>query len=168
LGEDTDIDVASGSITSEQITARTGKWVPTSQVGFTEGTVTVTGSGGTPSHVEDTDYLVDLRNGAILAIDGGAITDGDTIEVSADYGARSGFRINAAKTESLSVALLVDGRSMRPEDSGKKLRILVHKVNLRPAGGNDLMSDEWVAPQFGGTLITPTGKSEPFYYEEFS
>lgn len=168
LGEDTDVDVASGSITSEEIVARTGKWVPTSQVGFTTGTVSVTGTGGSPTHAEDTDYLVDLRNGAILAIDGGAITAGATIEVSADYGARAGFRINAAKTESLSVALLVDGRSLRPEDSDKTIRTLIHKVNLRPAGGNDLMSDEWVSPQFGGTMVTPSGKDEPFYYEEFS
>jgi len=168
LGLDTDIDVASGSITAEQIVARTGTWVPTSQVMLSDAGLTVTGTGGTPSYTEDTDYLVDHRNGAILAIDGGGIADGTTIEVNASYGGRSGFKISAGRRESITAAFLLDGRSLRPEDSGKVIRWKADRVTFRPAGGNDLMSQEWLAAQFSGTILIPTGADEPFVYEEYS
>jgi len=169
LGQDVDIAVSSGSVTEEEVVARTGKWVPLANVNLDEGTPpTVTGPGGSPSHAASTDYVIDYRNGMIRAIEGGAITDGDTIEVGYSYGARDGFRVNGAKSESITTALLMDGKSLRQADSGKVIRLIIEQVALRPAGGTDLKSDEWLAPQLTGTLITPTGKSQPFFYEEYT
>lgn len=168
LGLEENIAVASGSITDEEITARLGKWVPTSQVMLESSGLTVTDGGSTPTtYVLDTDYLVDLRNGAILALPGGAIADGQTISVSASYGGRDGFRIKGGRVEALTVAMLLDGRSLRPEDSGKIIRWVAKRVNIRPSGGNDLMSDEWLTAEFAGTLLIPQGESEPFVYEEY-
>lgn len=168
LGLDTDIDVASGSITSEEVTARIGKWVPTSQVMLESSGLTVTGPSGTPSYTDGTDFLVDLRNGAIKALEGGGITDGATIEVSASYGGREGFKISAGRREAITAAFLLDGRSLRPEDSGKVIRWKADRINFRPAGGNDLMSQEWLSAQFSGTILIPQGADEPFTYEEYS
>ena len=169
LGLDTDITVASGSITEEPIIARVGKWVPTSQVMLAESGLTVTTNGGSPTTLtKDTDYLVDLRNGAILALPGGAISEGDTILVSASYGGREGFKISAGRREAITAAFLLDGRSLRPEDSGKVIRWKADRINFRPAGGNDLMSQEWLSAQFSGTILIPQGASEPFTYEEYS
>ena len=169
LGLDTDINVASGTITNEVITARLGKWVPTSQVMLVSSGITVTDGGTTPvPYVRDTDYLVDLRNGAILALPGGDITEGQQISVSASYGGRSGFKISAGRREAITAAFLLDGRSLRPEDSGKVIRWKADRINFRPAGGNDLMGQEWLAAQFSGTILIPQGADEPFTYEEYS
>ena len=167
LGLRSDISVSNGSLSAEEITARTGKWVPTSQVGFDTGSVSVTDDAD-QALTEDTDYRVDLRNGAILAIDGGAISDGDTIKVTATYGSRAGYSISAARVEQLTVRLLFDGRSLRTADAGKIIRIEVPEMTLRPAGGNDLMSEDWLAGQFAATLITRDGNSEPFTYNEYT
>ena len=167
LGTESAITVASGSLSAEEITARVGTWVPTSQVGFDAGSVSVTDDADVALTV-DTDYLVDLRNGAILAIDGGAITDGDTIKVTATYGSRAGFNINAAQVESLTVAMLLDGRSLRSEDADKIIRFEAKRMSIRPAGGNDLMSEEWLAGQFQATLLTPTGENQPFTYRRYT
>ena len=170
LGLKEEIDVDSGSITDEEITARVGTWVPTSKVMFTGlNDVSVTDDADPANTLEEgTDYLVDLRNGAILALASGAITDGDTIKVSAQYGGIEGFRINGARRESLTVAVLLDGRSLRDEDEGKIIRMIARRISIRPAGGNDIMSDEWFSPQFQGTLLTPQGESQPFFYEEYT
>lgn len=170
LGLDTDITVASGSITAEPIVARVGKWVPTSQVMLASSGLVVTDNATpTPNELtKDEDYLVDLRNGAILALPGGAIDDGDTILVSASYGGREGFKISAGRREAITAAFLLDGRSLRPEDAGKVIRWKADRINFRPAGGNDLMSQEWLSAQFSGTILIPQGASEPFTYEEYS
>jgi hypothetical protein len=84
------------------------------------------------------------------------------------WSAEGGFRVNGAKSESITTALLMDGKSLRQADSGKVIRLIIEQATLRPAGGNDLKSDEWLAPQLTGTLITPTGQAQPFFYEEYT
>ena len=166
LGVKTDITVASGAIAAEEIVARTGNWVPTSQVGFDAGSVSVTTAADAALTV-DTDYLVDHRNGAILAIAGGSINDGDTIKVTATYGSRAGFNINAAQSEGLTVALLLDGRNLRSEDAAKVIRLEAKRMSIRPAGGNDFFGDGWLAGQFAVTFLTPVGEDKPFTYREY-
>lgn len=170
LGLDTDINVSSGSISDEAVVARIGKWVPTSQVMLLADGLTVTDNADpTPATLtEGTDYVVDLRNRAIKALEGGAITDGDTILVSGSYGGRTGFKISAGRREAITAAFLLDGRSLRPEDAGKVIRWKADRINFRPAGGNDLMSQEWLSAQFSGTILIPQGADEPFTYEEYS
>lgn len=169
LGLDEDITVASGTATGEVVVARHDKFVPLANQNILASPApTVTASGGTPAYTEGTDYEIDLRNGQIRAFSTGAIADASDMEVGYSFGGKTGFRINAAKVESLQVAMLLDGRSLRPEDSGKIIRWLAPKVTIRPAGGNDLKGDDWFSPQFSGTLITPVGSSAPFFYEEYT
>lgn len=169
LGTDQDIAVASGSVTGEALTAQHDKWVPLEFPQVDNATPpVVTDDTGVTTYTEGTDYLIDLRNGMIQAISTGTITDGESLLVDYSYGARTGFRINGATANELTVAMLLDGRSLRQADSGKVVRWLAKQVTLRPAGGNDIKSNEWVAPQFTGTLITPTGENQPFFYEEYT
>lgn len=169
LGIDQDVSVASGSVTDESITARLDNWVPLANQNVLNDTApVVTDSAGTTTYGEGTDYKVDLRNGMILAFSTGSITAEEELLVSYSFGGKDGFRVNGAKTEAVKMALLLDGKSLRQADSGKVIRLIIHEVSLRPAGGNDLKSDEWIAPQFTGTLVTPTGETEPFFYEEYT
>jgi len=48
-------------------------------------TVVVTGSSGTPTYVENTDYTVDYVNGLVYAKTGGALTTGQTVKISFAY-----------------------------------------------------------------------------------
>jgi len=47
--------------------------------------VTVTGTGGSPSYSQGSDYEVDLDKGLFTRVDGGGINAGDTIEIDYDY-----------------------------------------------------------------------------------
>ena len=47
--------------------------------------VVVTGTGGSPTYTEDTDYSVDLVAGTIARLSGGSISEGDTVEISYEY-----------------------------------------------------------------------------------
>jgi phage tail sheath protein FI len=48
-------------------------------------TVVVTGSSGTPTFVENTDYTVDYVNGIVFAKTGGSITTGETVKVAFSF-----------------------------------------------------------------------------------
>lgn len=169
LGLEQTVNVASGSVTDESITARLDRFVPlANQNVLNTPAVVVTDSAGTTTYIEGTDYEVDLRNGQLRAFSTGSITEAEELLVSYSFGGKDGFRINAAQKESIQMALLLDGKSLRQEDSGKVIRWLAPKVNIRPAGGNDLKGDEWFSPQFTGTIITPTGQNQPFFYEEYT
>ncbi|MGW8177525.1 MAG: phage tail tube protein [bacterium] len=78
--------VAASSVADENITGYHDKWTALSKVDVSS--VAVAGSGGTPSYVENTDYVVDTAAGAIKVLSTGSISDGATLEVDFDYAAQ--------------------------------------------------------------------------------
>ena len=77
---------AASSVVAENVTAYEGKTVALEHMDVSN--VVVNGSGGTPTHVENTDYTVNPEHGSLNIIssaNGGSITDASTIEVNYDY-----------------------------------------------------------------------------------
>jgi hypothetical protein len=78
----------SGTVTDEAATSDEGAWVSLANKRLKPGTVVVTGTGGTPTYVEGTDYVIDYANGrlfTITAANGGSIGDSTTLEVDYQY-----------------------------------------------------------------------------------
>lgn len=162
LGELEAINVTSGSITDESVTAQHDKWVPLDNVDLTDGTVVVDSDPSGTTFTDGTDYEVDLRNGLLKALSTGTITDGQALLVDYDHGAVSGTRIQAARKQSLKARLRLDGHDL---DDGTRHNMIAWSVPLTPNGGIDLMSGEFLALALNGTMETPAGKTAPFLLE---
>lgn len=61
--------------------------------------VTVKGSGGTPTYIEDTDYSVDYPGARIRRITGGGISDPSTVEVDYSYVTLTAKKIKVSKNQ---------------------------------------------------------------------
>ena len=89
-------NVASGSVTAQPHTVNPGDYV---YVGHTDiSNVVVTGTGGTPTYVLNTDYTV--NESGVFIVPGGAIVAATDVEIDLDYGAQDTLDLlaSAAKT----------------------------------------------------------------------
>lgn len=155
--------VTGASVTDEEITARHDKW---SELDYKiVSAVTVTGPSGTPTYVLDTDYEVDAEMGMIKALSGGSITDGATIEVDYTYASRVYDRVTGGTESNIKARLLLKGKN---QVNSKPCTVDVYEAQLAPKGGLNFLSDDFAAVELEGTLVTPSGSSEPFdvEYEE--
>lgn len=75
------------TITDESVTAAHNTWVSLAHKMLEPGTVVVTGSGGSPTYTEGTDYVMDYLDGAIYVLSTGGISNGATILVDYHYDA---------------------------------------------------------------------------------
>jgi hypothetical protein len=73
------------ALTAEAISAKLGVWVALTKGRLSPDSVVVTASGGSPTYVEGTDYVVDYAGGRVMALTGGAIADNDSIKVTTNY-----------------------------------------------------------------------------------
>ncbi|MBA1147423.1 hypothetical protein H0Z60_10180 [Ectothiorhodospiraceae bacterium WFHF3C12] len=142
-GDTEDVAGGGGSVTAEAHTVQPDRYY---QLGQGSGNptgardvsaVTVTGSGGTPSYTEGTDYTVDLALGRLYIIpeaDGGTIvqdpaTEAD-IEVDYTEGSTSRTRIASNDDGPIFGAL----RYVADNTRGKNRDLYATKVQLRPDG----------------------------------
>lgn len=116
---------------------------PTNPVGVRSVTVTsVTGTGGTPTYVLDTDYTVDAALGLVYIVPGGGIADATDIEVTYNVAAHSHDLV-------ISGSDLVYGelRFYSYNGVGEQKDFVMPKVALRPNGEFALKGEDW--QQFG-------------------
>jgi hypothetical protein len=76
------------AVTNEAATSSEGAWISLANKHLEPGTVVVTGTGGTPTYTEGSDYVIDYANGrlwTIAAAAGGTIGNGTTLEVDYEY-----------------------------------------------------------------------------------
>ena len=89
VGDDASLSQTATPVVGETHTVQQGRYYQLGRSASNPGgvrnvsSVAVKGSGGTPTHVLDTDYSIDLAAGLIYIIPGGGIADDDVIEV--DY-----------------------------------------------------------------------------------
>lgn len=74
---------SAASVAAEVVTAYSGKTVALAHMDVSN--VVVNGSGGTPTHVEGTDYTVNPEHGSLNILESGSIVDASDIEVDYDY-----------------------------------------------------------------------------------
>lgn len=164
LGDTDSLSDTGASVTDEEVTAAHDLWVPLAHRNIDTGqAITVTGSGGSPSYTEDTDYVIDARNGMIRVLSTGGIADAATIEVSYTFTTLAGTKIDGAQVTDLPLRVMIDGRNLANDH---RVAVIVHRANLVPASPADLMGEDFVSTQFSGTMITPTGKAGPFEFQD--
>ena len=129
--------VAGGAVASEAHTAQLGAINPLVQLPDMSQTVTVTGSGATPTYTQGTDYT--LANGGIVVIDGGTITAGLAIEVS--YTGLASYNVEGINQSGKEYKVYFDG--LNEADSGKPVMVTCHRVKFSPTTALELIGDEF-------------------------
>jgi hypothetical protein len=158
LGTTAALAQASGTLTDEVIVAKLDKWVALSKAAFS-GTVTVKHTSDTPVYVEGVDYLVNRQLGWIKAIVGGAITDGQSVEVSGAYAAITGTEIKGSTQTQLRARFKLDGKNFADD---LPCIVTVHEAVIAADAAFDFLSDEFATVSMPGRMKTPVGYTEPF------
>lgn len=135
--------VTAEAVSDEALTAYDDKLSRTEFVIDTDQTVTVTGTGGTPTYVEGTDYTVSPAG--ITQISGGSIGDGTAIEVS--YTKKAVDVLQALTDSGQEYQVVLDG--LNEAQSGKAVVIDVHRMKFSPGQNLDVIGDD-----FGGIELT--------------
>ena len=142
----------SGSITKDRL-------LLTSKIIDTSVAPVVTGSGGTPTRVLDTDYKV--VPAGIIAITGGAMATGDLV----DYTPKAGRALEAFVNSGKEYEVAIDG--INNVEGDKEYRLQFYKWKPSPASDLPIISDDDFASfTLTGELIAdttkPAGESQYF------
>lgn len=161
LGVDSDYTLTSGSVTDEAVTAHLG--LASKLAHRNVSSVVVKNSAGTVTYAVDTDYAVtDARVGIITVLNGGAITDGQSLKVSYSYGAEAGYKIRGAVQPIVRMAIMLDGKNLV---DGASCFVTVYNAQVTPSNAVDFLSDNFATIKLKGTMVTPADKTEPFVVE---
>lgn len=141
-------------------TAYIGGFIP---VGPSPTNVTVEDAGGVgTTYVDGVDY--EVRTGGVFILDGGTITDGTSVDITSDIGARE--VIEAMTQSGKTYELYFDG--LNEAESGKS--VVLHAFRFQPGIGNELpmIGDEFAEMSLDGELLidtTKTGTGVSQYYQ---
>jgi len=166
LGGAETVNVASGSVSDESVTATAlDRWIPLAQANITTGTVVVTTDPSGTTYTLNTDYEVDLRNGLIKFLSTGSVTAAENVLVSYDHTGASGFQINPFTQQQVETRLLMDGTN---REDNHRIKALIFQANLSPTNGFSLIgpSDGFNTVDAEGTIITPTGQVSPMIWQD--
>jgi len=162
LGDSSSVNVTGATVTAEAVSAPApGASFQTAQRKISS--VTVTGTGGTPSYVEGTDFAVANADlGLIQILDGGSITAELALEVNYTYASMTANKVTGGTDSSIKVALMMDGKNLA-DDS--KVMVSVLEAVLTPQNGVDFLSEEFATLEMTGTLNTPSGAGSAYTVE---
>ena len=113
-------------------------------------TVVVTGAGGTPTYVLDTDYVVNADTGMINFISGGTITDATPVLIDYNFATQS-----IIKTDPGNLERFIVFSGMNTADSDKQTRCTMYKVKLDPSALK-MITDDVTDMQLGGVIELDT------------
>lgn len=119
---------------------------------------TVTGTGGTPTYTEGTDFKLRTTRGYTLiqSVDGTSIADETVLEVSGTEGADAGWSIEGNKVLPGFIQFMFDGKSAYDQNRSasvvaEKARIRVVSANVLPVAGENQTVEFEITPVKDGT-----------------
>jgi len=134
-----------------------GYWFPLEDPAGTErrtvSAVVVTGTGGMPTYVATTDYVVDTVAGRIYVVPAGAITDGLALEVDFTYATISGTTlpyVRAGVSNFIEAYVRVIGKPA----TGPTQEVQVWIASLSPDGELPLFGDDYGEFRIRGRVIS--------------
>lgn len=148
---------AATTVTDEAVTAKHDKFVELAHRNVSG--VVVTDSGGGTTYALDTDYELNARLGLIKALSTGSITDGQALLVDYAAGAIAGNQVQGGSEPLIRGAFMLDGKNFANDSL---VIVDVWEATLAPTSEFDFLAEDFAPIELGGSLTTPTGKSEPY------
>jgi hypothetical protein len=158
LGTTAALSQSAGTLVDEVIIAKLDKWVPLSKAALT-GATSVRHISNTPVYTEGVDFIVNKQLGWIKALTGGAITEGQSVEVGTTYAAITGTEIKGSTQTQLRVRFKLDGKNFADD---LPCIVTVHEAVIAADAAFDFLSDDFATVTMPGRMKTPAGFTEPF------
>lgn len=158
LGTSADYTDASGTLTDQAVTVKLGQWVPLGKKNLAE-LVAVENTAGSTTFVEGTDYKLNRPLGWIMALEGGAMTDNQSVNVSGAYSGATGTLIKGSTRTEVRAEIFFDGIN---QADGTQCTVSIWEGVLSPDSEFDFLADEFGTVNLTGTLKTPLGKDAPY------
>lgn len=138
MGETIDsVNQAGGTYTDEPFTVVFNRWTSLGKKNL-PATVTVKNAAGTVTYVEDTDYKLDRKAGFIAPVEGGAMTNGQIIEVTVIYPAVTVNKIVGARGKNQKRHVWFVG-----DPAEGVIQEVRGFANIVPSGDLGAIGDEW-------------------------
>jgi hypothetical protein len=155
-GTITDTTQVVGAITPT-VTAVLGRWV---EIGSRNITISaVKNATADTTYKLGTDYQINERLGLLYAIDGGAITDGEILDLTGNTKAVTGSRITGAQQYRYQLKIRLDGQNL---NTGENVTFAADAAVVTPSDAQDFLQDKFMAAALKGTLNIPDGGSAPY------
>ena len=148
---------AAGSIAGN-VTAQLDKWVALAKRQVVGAGFSLTGA--TAGLLEEgEDFVVDFASGEVKFLSSGSVEQGEVVTVVGTALAVSGTRIRGGTQVQVRAQARFVGANL-VDDS--RMRVEVWEASLRSTQGFDFLADDFNGIQLEGTLVVPTGKTEPY------
>lgn len=162
MGDLSTLAVGGGTVTDEVVTAKLDVYVDLANKNITAASVVVQDVTDVTTYVEGTDYEVNYAMGWIKPISGGGISADDVLHIDYAHGAISGQTINGSTLAEVRGEFILDGQNLA---DGKDITVTVDEGVVATDGEVDFMSDDFVELSMAGTMVTQTGKAQPYVVE---
>ncbi|MDP2262679.1 MAG: hypothetical protein Q8K24_05920 [Hydrogenophaga sp.] len=159
LGTKTAINVAGGAFADLPVTAAVGAWADIGRMNVVPAGLAVRNEAGTTTYALGTDYEINYRLGTIRALAGGAITNGQVLEVSGTSAAFTGTQIEGGTQAQIRAKFRFDGKN---QVDGLPVIVDVYEAVIAADSAFDFLADDFAAVSLPGKLKTPAGMSAPF------
>ena len=137
-----------GTVAAEGLTAHLGRWVKLDKRKLLTSGITIKNSGGTLTYAEGTDYEIDADVGRVMALSGGAISEGQVLLAAYTYQAASYPTISAG-------IRTVEGKLRFVGDPtiGPAYEVEVWDVKLKCESEISLITDDWGKLEFSAEVL---------------
>jgi hypothetical protein len=131
-----DLSQTSGNIAAQDFVMNFNRWTYLEKRDITS--ITVEDAGQTVTYVENVDYVLDRQSGDVAPIEGGGISDGDTVKITATFGALTRTKISAGEVANVKRHFRYEGNP-----SEGQVQTIQGFVNFRANGDYSLIGSEW-------------------------
>ncbi|KWT81143.1 hypothetical protein [Candidatus Magnetominusculus xianensis] len=102
------------------------------------------------TYTKTTDYEIDYVLGRIAAVQGGAITDGQSLEVDYSHGAATVNTIFLSTNQKIEVFIRLVGHDIAND---RNINLELYKVSLSPSGDVEFVKEDYATLEFTGDIL---------------
>jgi hypothetical protein len=159
LGTSAPVNQVGTTVNNEVVSlASQGTWYSLTKHSLT-GAVTVTNIAGTTTYVNGVDYLVEMQQGWIKSLPGGAIANATTVHVDFTAETTSGTEIKGMTQAQLRARFKLVGKNFADD---LPFVVTVHEAVIAADSAMDFLQDDFAEISLPGRMKTPVGFTEPF------
>ena len=159
LGTSAPVNQVGGAISNEPVTlASQGVWYSLTKHSLT-GAPVVTNVAGTTTYVNGVDYLIEMQQGWIKSLPGGAIANASTVHVDFTAETTSGTQIRGMTQAQLRARFKLVGKNFADD---LPFVVTVHEAVIAADSALDFLQDDFAEITLPGRMKTPAGFTEPF------
>lgn len=159
LGTSAPVNQVGATVSNEAVAvAAQNTWYNLTKHSLT-GTPVVTNVAGTTTYVNGVDYLIEMQQGWIKALTGGAITGGTTVHVDFTAETTNGTQIRGMTQAQLRARFKLVGKNFADD---LPFVVTVHEAVIAADSALDFLQDDFAEITLPGRMKTPAGFTEPF------